>query len=199
MNGFTIAEGRLWGALFGGILYGESASGCSSQHIANHLECIFCRAICGLFRDVHSPVLRPSYTTVPAEQSNSRDHYPFIWSHNCTFRRLFLYHRSRKCSILLYQACTLQQLRLGFFGSALPNNPNIYFNNRNTPLNLVIKSINGVTMLLGDCLMVSSNKLWLVWWRCLCSCPLAFPPLDYLWRQFACHSNPRVINSSYRW
>ncbi|KAK7693719.1 hypothetical protein QCA50_003291 [Cerrena zonata] len=122
MNGFTIAEGRLWGALFGGILYG--------LYVACFVTCI--HLFCG-HRIRQSPQNKVILGIIILLFGLTTAHF----------------------------ACTLQQLRLGFFGSSLPNNPNIYFNNRNTPLNLVIKSINGVTMLLGDCLMLF--RLWIIY------------------------------------
>lgn len=89
------------------------------------------------------------------EQDNSLDYYCPILSYNCALCEAtqILPLFARLC-IHGHQGCTMQALRMGFFETRLPATPDAYFNDRALPLNLVIKSINGVTMVLGDCLMV---------------------------------------------
>ncbi|CAL1705072.1 unnamed protein product [Somion occarium] len=65
------------------------------------------------------------------------------------------------CLTTAHFGCTMQALRMGFFETRLPATPDAYFNDRALPLNLVIKSINGVTMVLGDCLMLF--RLWVIY------------------------------------
>ncbi|KAI0082808.1 hypothetical protein K474DRAFT_1694167 [Panus rudis PR-1116 ss-1] len=58
-------------------------------------------------------------------------------------------------------ACSMQQLCTGLFRVHPPHTPESYFNNRALGLNLAIKSLNAVSMLFGDGLMLF--RLWIIY------------------------------------